>query len=642
MSMQLLEILLWNTEGELRTPLVFKPGTMNIITGGSSTGKSALIDIVDYCMAADECRVPGVIRRTVAWYGLRLSIGTQELLIVRRGPAPGHKSSQEVYFQEGMHLEMPTFTELRGNTNLAALEELLTRKVGISPNLNTPPDSSTRGELEATVRHALKFCFQPQYEIASRNILFHRQGEPFMAQALIDTLPYFLGAVREDYLSKHDELRRGRRQLKRLERSLREEESMGGGGMERGLALLAEAQDVGLSPHTEPPATAAELRGRLAGAREWRPDLPPARAGDVIPSLQAEINALELKRLRLRDEIRAIESFSHHLQGFSEEASEQKVRLESVGLFDADDANPTCPLCQQDIEGVLPSVTEIRQSFEEIDSTLRAYGSDRPNLESHLVEHQEALQVVEAHLRERRRAVSELRARDAEAVRRFDPIAAQAFVAGRVQLYLDSTDSVRVDSDLKSEIAKLQSRVKELEADLDENGLESRVRSKLAQASQPMQRWAQELDVEYKRSPLRLDWRKLTLVASTDDGELPLSQMGSGKNWVGYHLLAHFALHTLFVTKRRPVPGFLFLDQPTQVFYPPDQDAQGRLDNLRDEDREAVHAMFKWIYNRCGELGSSFQVIITDHADLRQPFFRQAVVERWRDGKKLIPDNWIK
>ena len=126
MSMQLLDIVLWNSSGDVRR-LSLRPGKMNIITGGSSTGKSALIDIVDYCMAAGECRVPGVIRRTVAWYGIRLTTGKQQLFIARKAPEPGGKSSHEVFVAKGVTVEIPAFFALTGNANLDALEELLTR-----------------------------------------------------------------------------------------------------------------------------------------------------------------------------------------------------------------------------------------------------------------------------------------------------------------------------------------------------------------------------------------------------------------------------------------------------------------------------------------------------------------------------------
>ncbi|MCX4966163.1 DUF3732 domain-containing protein [Streptomyces sp. NBC_00654] len=51
-------------------------------------------------------------------------------------------------------------------------------------------------------------------------------------------------------------------------------------------------------------------------------------------------------------------------------------------------------------------------------------------------------------------------------------------------------------------------------------------------------------------------------------GRLPLTRIGSAKNHIGYHLVAHLALHTYLRRSNRPVPGFLMLDQPTQAFFP--------------------------------------------------------------------------
>ena len=58
------------------------------------------------------------------------------------------------------------------------------------------------------------------------------------------------------------------------------------------------------------------------------------------------------------------------------------------------------------------------------------------------------------------------------------------------------------------------------------------------------------------------------------DGLLALAQMGSGENWVGYHVAAHLSIHKLFRLRKRPVPGLLMLDQPSQVHYPPEQDQE--------------------------------------------------------------------
>jgi len=41
------------------------------------------------------------------------------------------------------------------------------------------------------------------------------------------------------------------------------------------------------------------------------------------------------------------------------------------------------------------------------------------------------------------------------------------------------------------------------------------------------------------------------------------------------------------------------------------------------------------------ELAPNLQIIVMDHADLKQNWFESAVVERWRRGEKLVPVGWV-
>jgi hypothetical protein len=67
MSLQIEKLILYSRTGEIRE-LRFKTGHLNILTGASKTGKSAIIDIVDYCTGRGECNVAdGVIRKYVGW-----------------------------------------------------------------------------------------------------------------------------------------------------------------------------------------------------------------------------------------------------------------------------------------------------------------------------------------------------------------------------------------------------------------------------------------------------------------------------------------------------------------------------------------------------------------------------------------------
>jgi len=85
----------------------------------------------------------------------------------------------------------------------------------------------------------------------------------------------------------------------------------------------------------------------------------------------------------------------------------------------------------------------------------------------------------------------------------------------------------------------------------------------------------------------------------------------------------------------------IILDQPSQAHYPPERDANGDLSGLNDEDRTAVHRLFELFYNFARELDPNMQVIVLDHVDIREPWFASAVVERWRRGGILVPQDWL-
>ena len=87
--MQILELVLYGKNGQKRT-LSFKPGKVNIIPGESKAGKSAVGDIIEYCMGGSSCNIAvGIVRDNVAWYGLLLQFNTNKIFVARKNPDPG-------------------------------------------------------------------------------------------------------------------------------------------------------------------------------------------------------------------------------------------------------------------------------------------------------------------------------------------------------------------------------------------------------------------------------------------------------------------------------------------------------------------------------------------------------------------------
>jgi hypothetical protein len=180
---------------------------------------------------------------------------------------------------------------------------------------------------------------------------------------------------------------------------------------------------------------------------------------------------------------------------------------------------------------------------------------------------------------------------------------------------------------LEAQVRVLEERLAHVDEALSSEAARANAVSMLNVIGRDMSEWAQRLELE--RPSVRIDLTQLTVVADTEDGAVPLALMGSAANWIGYHLVAHLALHKHFVERGRPVPRFVIFDQPTQAYFPPDAPAGVELPEA-DRDRPAVTRMFELFRDVAAQLAPNLQIT----------WFTESIVEEWRGGAKLIPSGW--
>ncbi|WP_265447703.1 DUF3732 domain-containing protein [Acetivibrio straminisolvens] len=632
--MQILAIVLYGKNGKIRI-LPFQKGKVNIITGRSKTGKSVIGDIIDYCFGGSSCNIAeGFVREHVALYGLHLEHDGEFLFIARENPPAGQSSTNKCCYIVGTK-EIPEDLSNATPIDNDGLEKFLSAKIGISENLFKPPSDQSRNPLSANIRHTLYYCIQNQDEIASQKMLFHRQSEPFMPQAIKDTLPYFLGIINENALILESERSQLTREYNIILRSINEVEMLKGNGLHRATELLAEAKEVGLLP-SDIQVNLSDynsVRQALNEACQWKSVDITIAGMDRISLLQSQLQLKEQEIDGLSIDIRNSEEFLGQVRGYSEEVEHQKSRLESIGLFEQVDFDPThCPLCSETVTLPLPSGDDIRNAISRLSDKLTSVTRERPHLRKHI----DGLTESRQRLREQSDAIQhEIHAiyeENKEALLLKDLNARRARVIGRISLWLESVVISDELDDKRAKLAEIQARIKEINTMLDADETEERKQSVINRISTMISDWAKDLGLEHSEYPYRLDINRLTVMVDRDR-PVPLQQLGSGSNWLGCHLIALFALHTYFRNNNRPVPSFLFLDQPSQVYFPPET-------NDTNVDSQEIRAIYSFIFDRVKELHPNLQVIIVDHADINEKYFQEAVVEKWWDGAKLVPIDW--
>lgn len=372
-------------------------------------------------------------------------------------------------------------------------------------------------------------------------------------------------------------------------------------------------------------------------------------SSSIFPDFGLTITRLQDEQKSLREfltanieEARATRLFLNEQSAFTKEAAEQKSRLTSIGLYKEDADGEVCPICESILESPIPNAHNINQALQRLQRNLDRVGIESPHLQQQLSGLANKRSELEQSLVENQRALEQAYVADERARSQRETIVERARVIGRISAFLEQAGQTDEGDNLDAKIEQARLLLSALEKSISVDEIGQRLDTFLNLISRKMSEYAKRLELEHGSDSVRLDLKKLTVVADTPTGPIPLYRMGSGENWIGYHVLTHLALHGWYRSQNRPVPGFIIFDQPSQAHYPPDRDENddGGLEPLQDADRRAVYELFELMFDVAEQIGEGFQVIVLDHARISEDWFENAIIEEWRNGRFLVPMEW--
>jgi hypothetical protein len=437
--MKINSIRIYSHDGQ-RRDLTFDVDGLNVITGRSSTGKSALSDIVEYCMGQSDCNVPeGVIRDKVAWFAVLYQFATEQVLIAKPAPDTGAASCSVAMERRGSTVAIPRFEELAVNTDDDAVTALLSQLLGIPENRTAVPIDSSRTSFEATIKHTFYYLFQKQGLAANKDQLFYRQNEQFQPQAMRDTLPILLGASSNDKYELEARLRIAQRDFRLSTKRLEEARQAVDTSEQKGLSLLSEARSVGIVPSTTGTEDKDEVLELLRGTLSWTPQSVPQDASDDMSRIEERIAGLRQDRRDLRLRLDSARLFSRQAGGFQSEAGEQRNRLLSIGALPR---NPSTgewqwPFSERNLGMDSSIATALLNELETLEAELAIVAGQRPRLDAYLVD-------LERQIREKTDEIRNAEGQLAAAIAANELVYeignrnnAAARIAGRISLFLE-------------------------------------------------------------------------------------------------------------------------------------------------------------------------------------------------------------
>jgi hypothetical protein len=505
---------------------------VNVITGGSQTGKTALLGIIDYCFLASEHNLPhSVINENTGWYGLKLYINDKEMVIARRSPYESRVSGDYYFSSVGTLPEAPV-----ANAAEDDIRRILEAEFGIDERTVVPyGGQALRAGSKVSFRFFFLFNTISDEIILSTKTFFDKQADERYREALPRIFDMALGIDDIENIAAREKKEQLRKELAREERKSEALSTKRGTFDREARAIAAQAAAFGLISEAPKDITPEQLREVISEASS--PKVP--KGFDRYSEVSAQLFAVN-RRLR-------------KLQQFTQE---YKAYKKTLGKAD-DSLRPLAAILDRSPELVKSDV------FDDLISGLKAdlrrikeAIAPKSPVDGEITSMVKQLEIEKTALREQLEALPQ-KPQSFESVRDLYLFLGEA--RGKLTTYIEAESKEVLAggsriSDLQAHMNAIHIRDVEDERAAVIHLIEEVAVQLIREVSASLENYALWQAVfNYREKRLQLRKPKSTLIEN----------VGSSSNHMFLHLIQFLALHEVAINRRSAfVPSFLVLDQP--------------------------------------------------------------------------------
>ncbi len=604
---------------------------LNIITGHSKTGKSAILDIIDWCLGATESTIPqGVITTFANLYAILVYFNGQNLLLARENGAKGRNYLFVDLVSKNVGINDITLNHFPDN-KFFKLKDALDE---INKTINLSIGESKLLDIDfkipnVTIRSALAFNFQHQDIISSNSRLFY-------IDPIKNHFPILAGWFNSEYYVVLESIEKYQKALKKLTKENK----------------TAKIENIKLETNLK---NSLRLYYNLIGIEfneQWSINECIKRIQKLEEFKKEEHSNNLIKR---QEELEAIlEKNQSGLIQFNRKISKLIVqkkegvdykllveKYQKRTAFFSIQPEYTCPVCNKPNENLSIEALNIIEA----DNNLQYELKNIPTQTSKFDEEIEALKKQRDSLKKGNDILRKEYEKNGEILGKIikeknlneQKQKARWKVISEMEIFQDrkiATYDKTIDEHLSTlEILKERKRTY--------NETERYERAKL-EIEEKMSLIVELLDFEHKPpelyfelNPQKSDSYKL-FHNNTGQERVFLRQIGSASNALACHIGLFLSfLHYFSKQKNSKVPSILFFDQPSQVYFP-----SGADNNDIEKVGQIYETILDEIQNIDSETGFTPQIIVADHIkDLGEEtvkLYGHYFKADWRDGKGLI------
>jgi hypothetical protein len=608
------KIILWLKNGKKRE-LKFEPNKVNVVTGDSNTGKTAILEIIDYCYFSSKSTISeSVINENVSWYGLKINLNDKKYTIGRKALFEGNVSNEYYFSSLG---EIPEKNPESNNTQ-ENIKSLIESEFNIDKTVSFPigyGSNNIKVGSKISFRYFLMFNTISQDLITnSQGIFFDKQNESRYRDALPRIFDIATGIEKIENILKKEKKAELEKTLKRLKSKDSEISKKSEYFQREQKELIKKAKEFALiNPDTIETDALSELNNVLKG------DVINAGTGLEREKLEKERNIIKRKIKNLKD--------------FTSEYSVFKKNL-----TDIEDSLKPIDFIQKETNKIIESesfksiISQLTNDLNEIKEARKTKTPIDKQVQDEIADLNSQLILLESKL--------ESLPRDNK---NFENDKNKYIFIGEVKakISLYSKSESSPSASVKQEIEEVEEELEsisisdtETKRELTIKLIEELIREYMNTVGNAMENYRDFLPVfDYKNKSLLLRKPKTTFYEN----------VGSSSNHMFLHLFYTLAMQEIIFKNESPyVAPFIVIDQPSRPYY--GDDGIRKIDEDHSDDYKITQAfklLDKFIEERKENKGE-FQMIVFEH--ISKSLFKDMknvhlVDSEFRNGNALIPAN---
>ena len=667
MLFQIERIIVWPLDShQERNEVTFEMNAVNVITGASRTGKSAICGLIDYCMGSRECSIPvGVVRDNASWYGIVAHTSEGRILFARRNPRGKEKTSVECrIIPIASDSDIPkSIQEDPNRENTDDVVEKLSRLAGITDIGRDDGNPRSNDDGHLSFRDIAHMLFQVQDIMTSRYMLFYKLHVSFSRDKLRDWFNFIIGAETLLEVLKRKEVRALRLKLETLQDNYARAKNAANAFLSSIRDKMVEAVKFGLCPPGGLPEGQDELIALATKIAQDGGDIQTNASAETLKAYRKEIRALRKQNEQLDSEIRRVnkemsefESLIENLNLYNSATATKKERLQiakwmRLNWCDVGECTASGKEGHDRAVAELDRICSIVQRCEDAAAATSAVNPQDISEYQNLKRRSEEL--IDA-LRKNEQQIKALQSTQ---------VSVQSVkmnqLIGEIRQVIATAEHIKEHEGIYRQIAEVRAQLDAAAKECDEGAIRARAKDRIEAIQRAALERLGSLDCEdeYRRNPPLFDKNEMNLsVVDSHGTRHNLSEVGSASNWVSMHIAFSCAFQEFFSKMKTPsscVPNFMVFDQPSQVYFPvtstPKQgegydDVLKQLDDVKlsNDDRESVRKIFLTLARSTTSNDASWQAIVLEHAGDDVYGGIDGIVERanWHRGGALIPKSW--